>query len=162
MDFDRLEKIPLARIKVRALVKYGDSYLFIQRQKHGKRKKYLTFPGGRLKKSDRDENDKHNLGLTLRNALVRELEEELGAREIVIGPVLSTLNKHKHDTEVLFSVDVGSYDWDSRTGKEFTNPNKGTYQLVVLEELNIVELGKNELALKPKKWRKTICSLSHN
>ena len=160
MNFEQLREMPLARIKVRALVKCDDAYIFIQRQKYGKRKKFLTFPGGRIKKSDRDENDKSNLGLTLRNALERELREELGAREIVIGEMMSAVNKHKHDAEVLFKVDVGSYDWDARTGKEFTNINKGTYELVVLKELKLDRLGKQDLHLKPKKWRKMICALS--
>ncbi|HQZ14939.1 MAG TPA: NUDIX domain-containing protein [Acidimicrobiia bacterium] len=159
MDFDELETIPIARIKVRALVKCDDSYLFIQRQKYGKKKKFLTFPGGRIKKSDRDENDKNNLGSTLRNALERELIEELGAREIVIGEMMSSINKHEHDAEVLFRVEVGSYNWESRTGKEFTNPNKGTYELIVLKDLSEALLGKSALRLKPKKWRKLICAL---
>ena len=127
MNFDQLETIPLVRIKVRALVECDDKYIFIQRQKYGKKKKFLTFPGGRIKRSDRDPNDENNLGLTLIATLQRELREELGAREIVIGEMLSSINKHEHDAEVLFRVQVGSYDWESRTGKEFTNPNKGTY-----------------------------------
>ena len=156
MDFEQLENLPLSRIKVRGLVKCGDEYIFIQRTKFGKSKKYLVFPGGRVKKSDRIEGDKDNLGRTLKSALTRELEEELAAHEIVIGEVMAVSKPLKHDREVLFSVEVGSINWESRTGKEFSDPNKGTYDLVRLKELTKDVLNKKGYNLKPKQWRKII------
>lgn len=159
MELKQLENLPLNRIKVRALVKCGDEYLFIQRCRHGHKKKFLVFPGGRLKKSDRIEDDKHNVSATLISALKRELYEELAAREIVVGECLGMSNPYLHDREVLFRVEVGAYDWDARTGKEFTNPNKGSYELVTLKELTKDKLGKKSLHLKPKEWRKLLYSL---
>lgn len=159
MDLSELENATsLSRIKVRALVKCDDQYLFIQRCRDGKNKKYLTFPGGRVKKSDRLDHDKKNLEATLKSALVRELEEELGATGIVIGEILE-ISKIKHDHEVLFKTEIESYDWDRKTGKEFINPSKGTYELVQVTELTKPVLGKKGYKLKPKSWRKLICNL---
>lgn len=155
----QLENLPLNRIKVRALVKCGDEYLFIQRCRPGDKKKYLVFPGGRLKKSDRKQGDKHNLSETLISALIRELEEELAAQEIVVGECLGLSKPYLQEREVLFRVEIGAYDWDARTGKEFTNPNKGSYELVALNELKKDKLGKKSLHLKPKEWRKLLYSL---
>lgn len=158
IDLDDIH-VPLGRIKVRALVKHGDEYLFIRRTRPGKRKPYLVFPGGRVKKSDRFENEKDNLSCTLRNALVRELEEELAARDIIVGEVLMISKIKEHDQEVLFSVEVGSYDWDKKTGHEFTDVNKGTYDLVKLTAFTKEILGKNGYRLKPKPMRKLIVTL---
>jgi 8-oxo-dGTP pyrophosphatase MutT (NUDIX family) len=160
VNIDDLTDFPLARIKVRGLVRCGDEYLFIQRCHHGQTKKFLVFPGGRLKKSDRIKGDKRNLGATLKSALVRELQEELAAREIVVGDFLSVSKLRKHDREVLFHVDVASFDWNKRTGKEFDNPNKGTYELVTLKTLDKASLGKKGLHLKPKEWRKLLYRLN--
>ena len=160
MDVKELENLPLPRIKVRALVKCGDDFVFIQRQKFGKKKKYLVFPGGRVKKSDRMEGDKHNLGRTLKSALQRELEEELAAREIFIGECLGISKPIKHDREVLYSVEIGSMNWAARTGKEFSNPSKGTYELVKVQELSKEVLGKKGYHLKPKEWRKLLYTFS--
>lgn len=159
VNIEELADLPLARIKVRALVKCGDEYLFIQRCRHGHKKKFLVFPGGRLKKSDRIKGDKANVGATLISALKRELEEELAAREIVVGECLGLSKPYLHDREVLFRVEVGAYDWDARTGKEFSNPNKGSYELVTLKELTKEKLGKKALHLKPKEWRKLLYTL---
>lgn len=159
MNIEELSNLPIARIKVRALVKCREEYLFIQRCRKGKTKKYLVFPGGRLKKSDRAEDDKKNILKTLKSALVRELEEELGAKGILIGDMLSISKPIEHDREVLFFADIDSYDWDAKTGKEFTNPSKGTYELIKVSELSKLVLGKKGYHLKPKQWRKLLYSL---
>ena len=159
MELKDLRDVPFARIKVRALVRCDDKYIFIQRQKYGKRRKFLVFPGGRLKKSDRLYDDKKNISQTLENGLRRELEEELCAKDVVIEKLIAVGNKHEHDIEVLYLVSISSFDWENRTGKEFSNPHKGTYKLVSILTLNKETLGKNGFNLKPKKWRKLICSL---
>lgn len=156
MDFSEIESLPITRIKVRGLVKCGDEFVFIKRKKYGRLKSYLVFPGGTVKKSDRIKQDKSNLGAMLKSTLVRELEEELAAREIVIGECLGFSKMRKHYKEVLFSVEVGSFDWNKKTGKEFTNPNKGTYELVTVKELSKDLLGKKGHHLKPKEWRKLL------
>jgi len=156
MDFKEIQSLPITRIKVRALVKCGNNYVFIQRRKYGKSKSYLVFAGGKVKKSDRIKGDKDNLGATLKSALVRELEEELAAKDIIIGDFLGYSKPRKHYKEVLFSVEVGSIDWENRTGKEFTNPNKGDYDLVLIKDLSKDLLGKKGYHLKPREWRKLL------
>jgi 8-oxo-dGTP pyrophosphatase MutT (NUDIX family) len=158
-------KVPLTRIKVRAIVKCGDDYLFIKRTRPGKAKHYTVFAGGRAKKTDRldkeDKFDRHDLKEVLEKALLRELKEELACQLIKIGEILSISKVKVHDQEVLYYVEVGSYDWGSRTGKEFFNPNKGTYELIVLKSDQITEekLGKKDLRFKPKPWKKLLIDL---
>ena len=158
-------KLPLQRIKVRALVKCGDEFLFIRRTRPGKLKHYTVFPGGRVKNSDRpdvkDKFDAKHLPLILKTALVRELQEELACQRIKILQTLSISKVKEHDQEVLFYVEVGSYSWEERTGKEFNNPNKGTYDIVVLKanDLNMDKIGKKGLRLKPKPWKKLLVEL---
>ncbi len=159
MDFSKIDLLALGRIKVRALVKCGDDYIFIQRCKFGKTKKFLTFPGGRVKKSDKTRAGSEDILHILKMALVRELEEELAAQDIHIGPCLGISKLRDYDREVLFRVDVGSYDWDARTGKEFSNPDKGTYDLILVQSLTKDVLGKKALHLKPKEWRKLLYTL---
>ena len=158
-------KIPLTRIKVRALVKCGDDFLFIGRTRPGKRQHYAVFPGGRVKNSDRpdakDKFDSKHMPEILKTALVRELTEELACQRIKIIQTLSISKIKEHDQEVLFYVEIGSYNWEEKTGKEFTNPNKGTYELVTLKDINMNEenLGKKNLRLKPKPWLKLLIRL---
>ncbi|HMS24075.1 MAG TPA: hypothetical protein PKB15_00050 [Acidimicrobiia bacterium] len=159
MDISDLHKLPLARIKVRGLVKCGDEYIFIQRCRYGRHKKYLVFPGGRVKKSDRPRNDKTNLLTTFKTALERELYEELAATGVEIGELLGISKHYKHDREVLFHVDISSFDWKARTGKEFSNPNKGTFEIVKVKSLTKETLGKKGYHLKPKEWRKMMYTL---
>lgn len=158
MDITELEDFKVKRIKVRALVICGDEYIFIRRTKQGRQRPYLVFPGGRLKKSDRSVEDKKNIGKTLKEGLVRELQEELAAREIVVGELLGISKRRGRDLEALFLVRVAAIDWDSRTGKEFTDPAKGTYKLVRIKELTKEVLGKDGYRLKPKEWCKLICT----
>lgn len=164
IDLDAI-KLPLQRIKVRALVKCGDEYVFIKRTRPGKRHHYTVFPGGRVKNSDRpdakDKFDSKHLPEILKTALVRELKEELACQRIKIVQTLSISKVKEHDQEVLFYVEVGSYAWEERTGKEFSNPNKGTYDLVVLtaKDINIEQIGKKGLRLKPKPWKKLLVEL---
>ena len=127
-------KVPISRIKVRALIKCEDQYLFIKRTRPGKIRHYMAFPGGRVKNSDRP---------VIKDKFDRKhLPEE-------------------HDQEILFYVEVGSYSWEERTGKEFFNPNKGTYELVTLKTEDITEenIGKKGLRLKPKIWLKLLIKL---
>ena len=159
MDLDEIKDVPLTRIKVRALVKCGNQYAFIQRKKYGKTKSYLVFPGGRVKKSDRIKGSKDNLEITLKSALVRELEEELAAKDIVIGELLAFSKTRKHYKEVLFTVEVSSIDWENRTGHEFSNPNKGDFALVQIEDFSKELLGKKGYHLKPREWRKLLYRL---
>lgn len=159
MNIEELEDLKVKRIKVRGLVQCGDEFIFIKRTRPGRRKPYLVFPGGRLKKSDRVKGDKKNIGRTLKEALVRELQEELDAREIVVGELLGVSKLRGGEREVLFHVHVASINWDNRSGKEFSNPEKGTFELVKLKNLDEESLGKKGLRLKPKEWRKLVCSL---
>ncbi|MBP9116377.1 MAG: hypothetical protein KBF89_08580 [Acidimicrobiia bacterium] len=158
-------KVPISRIKVRALIKCEDQYLFIKRTRPGKIRHYMAFPGGRVKNSDRpvikDKFDRKHLPEILQRALLRELKEELACQLIKIGPILSISKVKEHDQEILFYVEVGSYSWEERTGKEFFNPNKGTYELVTLKTEDITEenIGKKGLRLKPKIWLKLLIKL---
>lgn len=164
VDIDTI-KVPLTRIKVRALIKCGEEYLFIKRTRPGKRHHYTVFPGGRVKNSDRpDTHDKYDskyLSEILEKALVRELQEELACQRIRIVKTLSISKVKIHDQEILFYVEVGSYSWEERTGKEFTNPNKGTYDIIKLtkENFDMETLGKKGLRLKPKPWLKLLTQL---
>ena len=97
----------------------------------------------------------------LETALVRELKEELACHRIEIKQILSISKVKEHDQEVLFYVEVGSYDWNEKTGKEFLNPNKGTYELAILKqnEFTLEKIGKKGLRFKPKLWRKLLIEL---
>jgi ADP-ribose pyrophosphatase YjhB (NUDIX family) len=158
-------KIPFKRIKVRALVKCGSDYLFIRRTRPGKRFHYTTFSGGRVKNRDVPESDdrfdRQYLPIILEKALVRELQEELACQLIKVVDIMSISKVKEHDQEVLYYVEVGSYDWDKKTGKEFSNPNKGTYELLKLKssEINSERLGKKDLRFKPKAWEKLLVEI---
>ena len=109
----------------------------------------------------KDKFDRIHLKEILERALLRELQEELACQLVKICEILSIAKVKIHDQEVLYYVEVGSFDWSEKTGKEFTNPNKGTYELVRLKDINMNEenLGKKNLRLKPKPWLKLIIQL---
>ncbi len=157
--------VPITRIKVRALVKCGDEYIFIGRTRPGKRQHYTVFPGGRVKKTDRpptaDKFGSEYLDETIRRALVRELQEELACQLIKIGQLLSISKVKEHDQEVLYFVEAASFNWAEKTGKEFQNPNKGTFELIRLKKIELTKekLGKKGLRLKPKNWLKLLVTI---
>ncbi len=156
MEIEELDTTPIKSIAVRGFVHCGNKYIFIKRTRPEKKKHYTVFPGGRLRKSDRIKGDKKNIGKTLKEALRRELQEELAAREIVVGDLLDVRKSKRGSIEVLYHVDVASIDWENKTGKEFSQEHKGTYELVEVESLDKKLLGSKGYRLKPRKWKKLI------
>ncbi len=157
MEIPHISKMPIARIKVRGLVKCNDDYLFIRRTHFGHSKSFLICPGGRIEKSDLViHNGQKNLEMTLKKALQRELIEELAATGIEVGSFLSVSRLHKHSREVLFSAKIESYDWNARTGSEFSNVNLGSFELIKIRHFDKSILGRRGYRFEPKEWRKLI------
>lgn len=157
MKLSKFKTLPFSRFKVRGLVRCGDEYLFLKRSYVTSSKYFLVCPGGRVENSDRVVlNGRKDLEGSLRKALEREIFEDLGAQGIEIGEILSVSRPHNHFREVLFAVTIDSYNWDERTGPEFSNLNRGSFELVRLSYISKYSLGRAGYRFLPKEWRKVI------
>jgi 8-oxo-dGTP pyrophosphatase MutT (NUDIX family) len=107
----------MSQHRVRAiLVTRDDKLLTIQRIKPG-RPPYWVLPGGGVDPSD----------ATLEDALHREIREELAGQpdihalvDIIDGP---------EDRQYIYLARIHHYDFARRSGPEFAEPGRGTYQL---------------------------------
>lgn len=133
---------PGAKVRrtARALLLTEDGELVLFRRTVPGREVYWATPGGKIDADDAD----------AEAALRRELREELGAE---VGPVrlvftVSGQTPTGPATHLFFVTRLVSMDLAKRTGKEFANPAKGSYELEYLrpEELSRVRLVPEELA----------------
>ena len=157
MGLQKLERLPLARISVRALVKCEDKYLFIKRTKFGDTKSFLICPGGRVEFEDRVVvPGKSSFEPTLRHAMERQLKWDLAADGIRLGEFIGVSKMRHHAIEALFAAEIDSYDFDKRSGIDTLDPNLGDFELVTYRNIDRDVLSRRGLKLEPKEFRKLI------
>lgn len=122
--------------RVRAvLVTSGGCLLAIRRDRPG-RATYWVLPGGRVDPGDE----------SLEAALSREISEEI-AGEADITSLLQVLESGTGDERQYFYLGrITSWDFAARTGPEFSEPGRGTYQL---EQIPLTDAGLGAIDLKP-------------
>lgn len=107
------------RVSVRALLLNDDDELVVFRREVPGRGVYYTAPGGKIDDGEDDE-----------TALRRELFEELGATAGPLRYLFSADGTAEFPTAHRFYVTrLLTMDPSIRTGKEFHNPAKGTYDI---------------------------------
>jgi|GEM_PF-2460938 len=152
-----LDKLPLARINVRGLIKCQGRYVFLKRVKHGSTKPFLYCVGGRVEPSDRVMiPGKSDLEATLRNSLVRQIKSDLAAQNVVLGEFLGISKLHNHSREVLFYAEVDTFNFELRTGYDTINYNLGDISCITLEKVDKDILSRKDSSFRPKEWRKLI------
>ena len=110
------------RERVRAVLFDGNEIVLFRRQRPGV-PVYWAFPGGGVERDDAD----------LAAALRRELDEELYARVSEPVPLVAAATEDllgRPEIQHLYACRVLSMDFEQRHGAEFTNPAKGTYEVV--------------------------------
>jgi 8-oxo-dGTP pyrophosphatase MutT (NUDIX family) len=111
----------MVAVCVRAVLLDGDEIVVFRRTRPGV-PVYWAFPGGGVEKEDPD----------LESALLRELDEELSARVGELVPLITLANLNpqgKPELQHLYACRLISMDFDSRHGPEFSNPDKGGYEV---------------------------------
>ena len=107
------------RVSVRALLLDEDDELVVFRRFVADRGVYYSAPGGKIEPGEDDE-----------TALRRELLEELGA---TVGELRYLFESPRTDryptTHRFYATRLVSMDLTLRTGTEFANPAKGTYDV---------------------------------
>lgn len=120
------------------LVKEFNSLLLIKRVRVGM-EAYWVLPGGGVE--DADESPEA--------ALHREVKEEMGA-SIHIHKLVFVLERNSEDSvltrELFFLSDVVDYDFESRSGPEFSDPTRGEY---IFEEISLDEATLRNTNIKP-------------
>ena len=150
-----LERIPLLRIKVRGLVKCRGLYIFLKRTRHGSKKPFIYCPGGRVEPTDRlTVPGELNLETTL--ALVRQVAGDLASENVVIGQFLGISKMHNHFREVLFSVEIDTFNFENRSNYDTIDPNRGEIECVSLGKVDRNILSRRATSFFPKEWRKLI------
>jgi 8-oxo-dGTP pyrophosphatase MutT (NUDIX family) len=118
MAIPSISAAPIERVRGILLTQNG-TLLLIKRVKPGSNTPYWVAPGGGVEPIDR----------TLRAALMRELEEELGAQvEIVMHAFTLRHEKGgKNLREYFYVCRLLRFDLKRRTGPEFNDPTRGEY-----------------------------------
>jgi ADP-ribose pyrophosphatase YjhB (NUDIX family) len=122
--------------RVRAvLVTPDDRMLAIRRDRPGQAT-YWALPGGHVDAGDR----------TRETALSREISEEI-AGEAEITSLLYVLDSESGDERQYFYLGrIASWSFESRTGPEFTETGRGTYEL---DQIPLTDAGLGAIDLKP-------------
>ncbi|XWX03916.1 NUDIX domain-containing protein [Aggregatilineales bacterium SYSU G02658] len=118
MAIPSISAAPIERVRG-ILLTENNSLLLIKRVKPNNTKPYWVAPGGGVEPVDR----------TLRAALTRELEEELGAQvEIVMHAFTLRHEKGgKNLREYFYVCRLLRFDLKQRSGPEFNDPTRGEY-----------------------------------
>lgn len=107
------------RVSVRALLLDEDDELIVFRRFVEGRGVYYSAPGGKIEENEDDE-----------TALRRELFEELGATVGELHYLFEASGNDRYPTAHRFyATRLVSMDITLRTGTEFSNPAKGTYDV---------------------------------
>jgi 8-oxo-dGTP pyrophosphatase MutT (NUDIX family) len=118
MTIPSITTAPIERVRGILLTQQG-SLLLIKRLKPNSSTPYWVAPGGGVEPTDR----------TLRAALVRELEEELGAQVEIIMHAFTLRHEKagKNLREYFYVCRLLRFDLKRRTGPEFNDPTRGEY-----------------------------------
>ena len=122
--------------RVRAVLVTPDGCLLAIRRDRPDRATYWVLPGGHVDPGDQ----------SLEIALSREIREEI-AGEADITSLLQVLDSGSGDERQYFYLGrIASWDFAARTGPEFSEPGRGTYQL---EQIPLTAAGLGAIDLKP-------------
>jgi ADP-ribose pyrophosphatase YjhB (NUDIX family) len=128
--------------RVRAiLVKNPNTLLLIKRVRPGL-EPYWVLPGGGIEQTD----------TSPEAALDREVREEMSATINIyrLVYVLERQEESKVTRELFFLCKVIDYDFDSRSGPEFSDPARGEY---ILEEIELTEGVLQKTNIKPHEFK---------
>ncbi|MCD0449033.1 NUDIX domain-containing protein [Actinocorallia sp. API 0066] len=127
--------------KARALLLDGDALVLFRRNRPG-RSTYYTTPGGGVEDDDAD----------VEAGLRRELMEELGATAGPVKPVFTFAEHRPHASYIhqFFVCRLVTMDLGLRSGPEFSDPTRGTYDVERVECLSSAFAG---LPLWPRELR---------
>ncbi len=122
--------------RVRAVLVTPDGCLLAIRRDRPDRATYWVLPGGHVDPGDQ----------SLEAALSREISEETGGMADITS-LLQVLESGAGDERQYFYLGrITSWDFAARTGPEFSEPGRGTYQL---EQIPLTDAGLGAIDLKP-------------
>ncbi len=122
--------------RVRAVLVTPDGCLLAIRRDRPDRATYWVLPGGHVDPGDQ----------SLEAALSREIREEIGG-EADIASLLQVLESGAGAERQYFYLGrIASWDFAARTGPEFTEAGRGTYQL---EQIPLTAAGLGAIDLQP-------------
>lgn len=138
--------------RVRAILyKDSDHIYLIKRVKNGQDPYWVT-PGGGVEEMD----------TTIENALIRELQEELGA-SIEIQRLVFVLERQTKDDlvtkESFFLCRLIDMDEAARTGPEFSDSSRGEY---ILDEILLSPTHIQQTNIKPEELKQFVMIHCHN
>jgi ADP-ribose pyrophosphatase YjhB (NUDIX family) len=114
--------------RVRAILIKDNTALLLIKRVRPERATYWVFPGGGVEAGD----------ASLGAALEREISEEL-AGSIHIHKLVFVQEQEGEDSitrESFFLCDIRNYNFENKTGSEFTDPSRGEY---TLEEVKLTD-----------------------
>lgn len=122
--------------RVRAVLVTPDGRLLAIRRDRPGRATYWVLPGGHVDPGDQ----------SLEAALSREISEEIAGKADITS-LLHVLESGAGDERQYFYLGrITSWDFAARTGPEFSEPGRGTYQL---EQIPLTATGLGAIDLKP-------------
>jgi 8-oxo-dGTP pyrophosphatase MutT (NUDIX family) len=122
--------------QVRAMLITPDGCLLAIRRDRPDRATYWVLPGGHVDPEDR----------SLEAALSREISEEIGGKASITS-LLQVLDSGPGNARQYFYLGrITSWDFAARTGPEFSEPGRGTYQL---QQIPLTAAGLGAIDLKP-------------
>jgi ADP-ribose pyrophosphatase YjhB (NUDIX family) len=123
--------------RVRAVLITPDgSMLAIRRDKPG-RGPYWVLPGGHVEPRDQDREA----------ALGREIGEEIAGVPDIISLLYIMDSEQKNERQFFYLARISSWSFADRTGPEFSEPGRGTYQL---EQIPLTTSALQAIDLKPE------------
>jgi 8-oxo-dGTP pyrophosphatase MutT (NUDIX family) len=124
--------------RVRAVLVTPDGCLLAIRRDRPDRATYWVLPGGHVDPEDQ----------SLEAALSREISEEIGGEADITSllRVLESGSGSGDERQYFYLGRISSWDFAARTGPEFSEPGRGTYQL---EQIPLTAAGLGAIDLKP-------------
>lgn len=128
----------MVRRSARVVLLTGNGELLLIRRTRPGREPYWTTPGGGVEDTD----------ATVEAALHRELAEELGARATAVRRVFVVSSPADGGVRVqhFFVARLAAIDERARTGREYSDPSRGRYEL---ERVDLHGDGLSGIDLKP-------------
>ncbi len=124
--------------RIRALIIEEGKILLFRRIRPDRPAPYYVTPGGGMEEYDRSEHE----------AILRELKEELGVESGDVGRKVFELIDDKGRTHIIYECRIGKGQFEKRTGKEFEDPQKGTYEIMWIPQDQVAQLDIRPAKLK--------------